>query len=100
MNCVSQVFPKDIVVGFDNPAHALNYADTRKVDICFADIEMDSMTGLTLTKELREKNNNICMNLIAENQDYAVEAWMLHVNDYIIKPVTKDAVRHTIYDMN
>lgn len=96
MNCVSNVCPKDVVVGFDNPEHAIDYAETKNVDMCFADVLLQKSSGLALTQELRDINKDIRVNLLAEDKQYAVDAWMHHVNHYIIKPVTKDAVKETI----
>ncbi len=100
ISCVASVFPKDVVVGFDNPDHALSYAESKQVDICFADVEMDSTTGFALTRELRDRNENIRVSLMADNSAYALDAWRFHVNDYLVKPVTKDSVLHTVEACN
>ena len=94
MNCVERVFPKDTVVGFDNADHALSYADSRQVDMCFADVIMDSGTGFELTKGLRDRNEDIRVNLLADNTAYAIDAWKYHINDYILKPITLESVIH------
>lgn len=96
MNNVQEVFPDDTVVGVDSPQKALSYADSSKVDVCFADVEMKTGNGFVLTEELRNRNKNICVNLMASGTDYAIDAWRHHINDYILKPITTDSIRHTI----
>lgn len=96
IGCVTSVFPKDIVVGFDNPVHAIKYAQGQNVDVCFADIEMKNTSGFQLSEVLRNQNKNIKVNLIADKPDYALEAWRFHVNDYLLKPVTQEAILHTV----
>ncbi len=96
VNNVQEVFPGGTVVAFDSPQKALSYADTANIDICFADVEMKTGNGFVLTEELRNRNKNICVNLMANNTDYAIDAWRHHINDYILKPITTDSIRHTI----
>ncbi len=96
ISCVAAVFPEDDVVGFDNAARAMDYASTKKVDMCFADVEMKSTSGFALAEKLRNNNKNIRINLMADVIDYAIDAWKFHINDYLIKPVTKESIRHTI----
>ncbi len=96
ISCVAAVFPEDDVVGFDNPAGAVNYAAEHNVDMCFADVEMKSTTGFALIEKLRDCNRNIRINLMSDVADYAIDAWRFHVNDYIIKPVTLESIRHTV----
>ena len=96
MSCVSAVFPDDDVVGFDNPVRAMDYADGNRVDMCFADVEMKCTSGFALAEKLRSSNKNIRINLMSDVTDYAIDAWKFHVNDYIVKPVTQESIRHTI----
>ena len=96
ISCVAAVFPEDDVIGFDNPARAMDYASTKQVDICFADVEMKSTSGFALAEKLRNRNKNIRINLISDVVDYAIDAWKFHVNDYLVRPVTQESIRHTM----
>ncbi len=55
------------------------------VDLVFLDVEMPGMTGMELIKNLQKHPIII---LVTSKKDYAVEAFELHVADYLIKPVT------------
>ncbi len=96
MSCVSAVCPQDLIVGFDNPDQAISYAENRRVDVCFADALLDNISGIALTKELRGINEDIRMNILADDKELAVDAWKHHVNNYLLKPVTKTVVKDTI----
>ncbi len=96
ISCVSAVFPGDEIVGFDNPAGAIEYASANMVDICFADVEMKSISGFALAEKLRASNRSMRINLMSDVVDYAIEAWKFHINDYIVKPVTMESIRHTV----
>ncbi len=94
--CVRAVFPDDEIVSFRDQNSAVEYADSHKVDICYADVKFKNEAGIFPVEELKMRNQDMRINLLSERPDYAVYAWKLHVNDYILKPVTVDAIRHTI----
>jgi len=62
--------------------------------IVFLDINMPKMDGMKLTKLLREIHPNIKIVLITgyDEFSYAREALRLGVEDYILKPITKEEV--------
>ncbi len=93
--CVTAVFPDDEIVSFRDPNSALEYADGHRVDICYADVKLKNKADMFPVEELKMKNRDIRINLLSDRPDYAVYAWKLHVNDYIVKPVTVDAIRHS-----
>ncbi len=96
ISCVAAVFPEDQVIGFDNPIRAMDYATKNQVDMCFADVEMKSTSGFALAEKLRNCNKNVRINLISDVIDYAIDAWRFHINDYIVRPITTEAIKHTI----
>ena len=82
----SQVKDMVILGECDNAIDAYNLLQELPINLIFLDIEMDSMTGLELTKNLGNKKPVIIF--ISSKKDYAVEAFELNVADYIVKPVT------------
>jgi DNA-binding LytR/AlgR family response regulator len=79
---------KDIVVAGEcaNAMDAYNMMQERPVDLVLLDIEMPGMTGIELTKNLRNKRPVIIFT--TSKKEYAAEAFELNVADYIVKPVT------------
>ncbi|MCF2443964.1 LytTR family DNA-binding domain-containing protein [Dyadobacter sp. CY345] len=65
---------------------AYQYLQNNQVDILFLDIEMPEMTGLELTRTL--KNKDMVIIFTTSKKEYAVEAFELNVADYLIKPFT------------
>jgi DNA-binding LytR/AlgR family response regulator len=82
---ISQVDFLDLKKECDSPVEGFNYLKSEPVDLVFLDVEMPGMTGMELLKNLHDPPIVI---LVTSKKDYAVEAFELHVADYLIKPVT------------
>ncbi|UPK66867.1 LytR/AlgR family response regulator transcription factor [Chitinophaga filiformis] len=65
---------------------AYNILQKEKIDLLLLDIEMPGMSGIELTRNIGKKGPIIIFT--TAKKDYAVEAFELHVADYLIKPVT------------
>lgn len=83
---VTQVATLQLVAECTNAMEAYNQLARTTVDLLLLDIEMPGMTGLELTKNLKDKRPLIIFT--TAKTDYAVEAFELNVVDYLIKPVT------------
>jgi two-component system, LytTR family, response regulator len=79
---------KDIVIVGEcaNAIDAHNFLQDQPVDFILLDIEMPGMTGLELTKNIKNKKPIIIFT--TSKKEYAAEAFDLNVGDYIVKPVT------------
>lgn len=64
---------------------AYNILQKEKIDLLLLDIEMPGMNGIELTRNIGKKGPVIIFT--TAKKDYAVEAFELHVADYLIKPV-------------
>lgn len=67
--------------------------DNRKPDIAFLDIEMPGMTGMELAKEMKKKSPNTRLVFVTGFTQYAVEAFSMHADGYVMKPVTKEKIQ-------
>ncbi len=56
------------------------------MDLLLLDIEMPGMSGLELTRNLRDKSASIIFT--TSKKEYAAEAFELNVADYLVKPIT------------
>ena len=65
---------------------AYNILQKEKIDLLLLDIEMPGMNGIELTRNIGKKGPVIIFT--TAKKDYAVEAFELHVADYLIKPIT------------
>ncbi|WP_121245746.1 LytR/AlgR family response regulator transcription factor [Mucilaginibacter phyllosphaerae] len=82
----SQVKDLDVICEYCNAIDAYNHLQSDSVDLIFLDIEMPEMTGLELTRNLRDRGTVVIFT--TSKKEYAVEAFELNVADYLIKPVT------------
>ncbi|MFD2718340.1 LytR/AlgR family response regulator transcription factor [Hymenobacter monticola] len=76
----------ELRASFANGVDCLNFfTQGGQVDVLFLDIEMPQLTGLELVRILPEPPPDIV--LVTSHRDYAVDAFDLHVTDYVVKPV-------------
>jgi DNA-binding LytR/AlgR family response regulator len=83
---IAQIKDIKLVAQCVDALEAYNQLQTSKIDVVLLDIEMPGMTGLELTRNLKDKAPVIIFT--TSKREYAVEAFELNVADYIIKPVT------------
>src|SRR5699024_4780890 len=67
-----------------------------KPDIAFLDIEMPEISGVTLAREVKKEFPNIKIVFITAYDKYAVEAFEVQADDYIIKPFSDQRLISTI----
>lgn len=71
---------------FTQPNEALRYLHKFPVDLIFCDIQMPSMTGISLVKSLRQNTMVIFTTAFSE---YAVTSYELNAIDYLLKPINQ-----------
>lgn len=66
-------------------------------DIALLDICMPGILGTEVAKELKTKGeDNTDIIFLTTSSDFAVEAFALHVNDYLTKPFTRERLTDTL----
>lgn len=88
----------EITVEAKNGVEALELCAHNPVDIALIDITMPFMDGLELTRRLKEQYPEISIVLITGHNEfeYARTALKLGVEDYILKPFSKDELMLTL----
>lgn len=83
---------------FLNPSDMLDDINRNGVpDIALLDICMPGVLGTEIAKELKNRSeDNTDIIFLTTSSDFAVEAFALHVNDYLKKPFTKDRLVDTL----
>lgn len=84
-----QIAELEVVKAFDNAEVFLKELPGLEYDICFLDIEMPGINGLSIANLL----NNKPVIFITAYKEYAAEAFDLDAVDYIRKPVTKERLQ-------
>ena len=66
---------------------ALSSVDKERPNIAFIDVVMPGMTGLELAKKLKKQMQELKVVLVSEDKSYALQAFDIGVDDFILKPV-------------
>ena len=83
---------------FLNPLDMLDYITQKGApDIALLDICMPGILGTEIAKEIQRKGeDNTDIIFLTTSSDFAVEAFALHVNDYLTKPFTRERLTDTL----
>lgn len=83
---ILSVFPDSEIMEGDSGSAALKLFDRYPFDILFLDISLNDMEGTTLAAAARRMLPNAQIVFATAFSQYAVEAFELGVNNYILKP--------------
>lgn len=77
---------------------ALQKMEIHMPDIVLTDIEMKNMDGLTLIKEMNQRNPRLRIIVLTGHDDfsYVQECCRMEVHDYLLKPVDEKQLSHAI----
>ena len=78
---------------FKTGNEALEWARNHEVNVAFLDMEMSSMHGLRLARELHAINENIGVVFVTAFSQFALEAFAADAIGYILKPYTQEDIR-------
>ena len=78
------------VVSFSSSPEALEYMRNNSADLALLDIEMPKMNGITLAVKIKELHPDISVVFLTGYSNYALEAFKVHANGYIMKPIEKE----------
>lgn len=92
----AECFPSAEIRPFLNSERAMEFICSERcpIDLCFTKIRMPLVSGFRIAKELKAKNPYTKIVFMENTPEYAGEAWKYGVSDYIVTPVTKEAVLH------
>lgn len=93
---IHRVLPDAEIASFRSAAPALQYAQAHRIDIAFLDISMKSCSGLELAEQLKVTNPKVNIIFCTGYTEYALEALRLHCSDYLLKPLSEEAVRDAL----
>lgn len=84
------------VNSFSSCKSTLEWSKQNNFDIAFLDVNMRGIGGIELAKKLKEINPNCYIIFCTGYQEYAFDAFGLHANGYLLKPITADKVQSEI----
>lgn len=83
----------EVVDTCQNALDAFNIMDKKQIDVIFLDINMPTMSGLDLIRNLK---NPPLVVITTAFREYAIESFDLEVIDYLVKPFSLDRFMNTI----
>jgi DNA-binding LytR/AlgR family response regulator len=91
---LSDVWPELTICGeARNGAEAVEMADAMQPHVAFLDIKMPGVTGMDVAKSIARRCRIV---FITAFDQYAVEAFEKGAVDYLLKPVSKERLSHTV----
>lgn len=95
-NMLHRIRPEAEIFSFTWPEDALEAAKREQIDVALLDIEMGSMTGLELAARLKQIKPDIAVIFVTGYQKYALDAFTVHADGYLLKPVSVDALEQEL----
>lgn len=94
---LKKILGNDAVISAVRNGHeAVLALEKEKFDVLFLDIEMPGMDGMTVARRVKERWPQTNIVMVTAYQQHAIDAWGLHVSDYLLKPASEADVRDTL----
>lgn len=81
------------IFAFHSCNDTLEWASHNPFDVAFLDIDMRGIGGLELARRLRELFPNCCILFCTGYREYAYEAFQIHADGYLLKPVSAEQIQ-------
>lgn len=75
---------------FRDPMELLADDEKQAFDVAVLDIMMPKMNGIDLGRKIKEGNQDTILIFLTSSTDFALDAYGIHAERYIIKPVVRD----------
>jgi len=86
----------DEVKGFTDSLEALEWLKENNSDLAILDIDMPKLNGIQLSIKIKELHPETAIIFLTGYSHYAVEAFKLHAQGYLMKPVNKEQLINEI----
>lgn len=91
--------PDEEVVTFEEPEDVLEYARDNPIDVAFLDVEMGTMTGIEVAKQLKLLYPKVNIIFVTGYDKYMAQAIELRMSGYVTKPATKEKILIELEDL-
>ena len=82
--------------GFTRSADALEWLKEHPADLALLDIDMPEMNGIELAARIKQLRPDIAVIFLTGYSQYALDAFRVHANGYLMKPVTEERLTEEI----
>ncbi len=93
LSIIEEVIPNASVTGFTKPSEAIEYAKAKRVALAFLDIEMGSISGLDVCRELLKINPHTNVVYLTAYREYSFDAWDTGACSFMLKPIKPEDVK-------
>ena len=93
---IRQLLPQAEIVEAGNGAQAMRLLESGRFDILFIDVHLGDMEGTTVAALARRLMPQARIVFATAYSDYAVRAFELQVDDYILKPFDPQRIRQVL----
>ncbi len=93
---LQEVMPNATVTGFTKPKDAIEYIKAKRVVLALLDIEMGTISGLDVCREMLKINPRLNVVYLTAYRDYSFDAWSTGACGFMLKPITAEGVREQL----
>jgi two-component system, LytTR family, response regulator LytT len=87
----------EVVGSADNGIQGVEIIEKVEPDVVFLDVQMPGLDGMGVIRKLREHTDELpYFVLVTAYDNYAIEAFRMEALDYLLKPVERSRLDHTI----
>ena len=90
---VLAVLPGAECVCFTKQREAIEHVKKHRVDVALLDIDMPGLNGIEVAELMCDANPRLNIIFVTGYPEYALQAFTVPVSDFIVKPVSEDALR-------
>ncbi|WP_068717186.1 LytR/AlgR family response regulator transcription factor [Vibrio tritonius] len=86
----------EVVAAFDDGLEAFKYLQQNKVDVVFLDINIPSIDGMLLARNIHQFSQKPHIVFTTAYKEFAVDAFELEAFDYLLKPLNEERVKRLL----
>lgn len=90
---VLSVLPESKCVCFTKQREAIEYVRDNPVDAALLDVDMPGLNGIEVAELMCQINPRLNVIFVTGYPEYALQAFSVPVSDFIVKPVSEEALR-------
>lgn len=89
----------DVIGCFDDGLNAFKFLQSHEVDIAFLDINVPSIDGMLLAKNIHQFARRPYIVFTTAYKEFAVDAFDLEAFDYLLKPLSESRVKNLLHKL-
>ena len=93
---LQEVMPNASVTAFTKPKDAIEFVKANRVVLAFLDIEMGTVSGLDVCREMLKVNPRLNVVYLTAYRDYSFDAWSTGASGFMLKPITAEGVKEQL----